>query len=115
MSAAEISAATKGVWSEEAIIEKLGIVEKTIPGPDDGTQEMGARAALDCLKNTGIDPLEIDVILCVGEEWKEYLSPRRGFTFSTVSVPIMPGHRCTATLQQHGSSTENGQGHDYCR
>jgi len=72
MSAAEISAATKGVWSEEAIIEKLGIVEKTIPGPDDGTQEMGARAALDCLKNTGIDPLEIDVILCVGEEWKEY-------------------------------------------
>ncbi len=72
MSAAEISAATKGVWSEEAIIDKLGIVEKTIPGPEDGTQEMGARAALDCLKNTGVNPLEIDVILCIGEEWKEY-------------------------------------------
>jgi 3-oxoacyl-[acyl-carrier-protein] synthase-3 len=33
---------------------------------------MGVYAALDCLKNTGVDPLEIDVILCVGEEWKEY-------------------------------------------
>jgi 3-oxoacyl-[acyl-carrier-protein] synthase-3 len=33
---------------------------------------MGVRAALDCLKNTGVDPKEIDVILCIGEEWKEY-------------------------------------------
>jgi 3-oxoacyl-[acyl-carrier-protein] synthase-3 len=60
------------VWSEEAVIEKLGIVSKPIPGPDDGTQEMGVRAALDCLKNTGVDPKEIDLILCIGEEWKEY-------------------------------------------
>ncbi|GHV75851.1 3-oxoacyl-[acyl-carrier-protein] synthase 3 [Spirochaetia bacterium] len=74
MSAAEISKATGGVWSEEAVIEKLGIISKPVPGPDDGdgTQEMGARAALDCLKNTGLDPREIDVILCIGEEWKEY-------------------------------------------
>ena len=72
MSAAAISAATGGVWSEKAIIEKLGIVSKPVPGPDDGTQEMGVRAALDCLKNTGVDPLEIDLILCIGEEWKEY-------------------------------------------
>ena len=33
---------------------------------------MGALAALDCLKNTGVDPLEIDAILCITEEWKEY-------------------------------------------
>ncbi len=72
MTAAEISAATGGVWSEAAVIEKLGIVEKAIPGPGDGTQEMGALAALDALKNTGISPLDIDVILCIGEEWKEY-------------------------------------------
>jgi len=72
MSAAEISRATGGVWSEEAVIEKLGVISKPVPGPQDGTQEMGALAALDCLKNTGIDPLEIDVILCIGEEWKEY-------------------------------------------
>ncbi|MFA5470905.1 MAG: 3-oxoacyl-ACP synthase, partial [Acholeplasmataceae bacterium] len=40
--------------------------------PQDGTQEMGALAALDALKNTGVDPLDIDVILSVTEEWKEY-------------------------------------------
>jgi len=72
MSAKEISLSTQGVWSEQAVIEKLGIRQKSIPGPDDGTQEMGALAALDCLKNTNIDPKAIDVILCVGEEWKEY-------------------------------------------
>ena len=72
MSAAEISAATGGFWSEEAVIEKLGIISKPVPGPEDGTQEMGAKAALDCLKNTNVDPKEIDLILCIGEEWKEY-------------------------------------------
>ncbi len=74
MTAAEIAAATGGHWSEEAVINKLGIVEKFIPSgaPCDGTQEMGALAALDCLKNTGVDPLEIDAILCFTEEWKEY-------------------------------------------
>jgi len=72
MSAAEISAATQGVWSTQAVIDKLGIVQKTIPGPHDGTQEMGALAALDCLKNSDVKPEEIDVILCFGEEWKEY-------------------------------------------
>ncbi|MGB4587750.1 MAG: 3-oxoacyl-ACP synthase [Clostridiaceae bacterium] len=68
----EISDKTQGVWSEEAVIDKLGIRKKPIPGLLDGTQEMGALAALDALKNTGTNPLDIDVILCVGEEWKEY-------------------------------------------
>ena len=72
MTALDISKATKGVWSEDAVKEKLGVVQKPIPGADDGTQEMGARAALDCLKNTGVDAKSIDVILCIGEEWKEY-------------------------------------------
>ncbi len=72
MSAKEISEKTNGTWTEQAVIDKLGIVEKYIAGPTDGTQEMGALAALDALKNTGVDPLEIDVILCFGEEWKEY-------------------------------------------
>jgi len=72
MTAKEISEKTKGIWAEEAVKEKLGIVKKTIPDEDDGTQEMGVKAALDALKNTGINPLDIDVIICVGEEWKEY-------------------------------------------
>jgi len=72
LSAAEISAATGGVWSEQAVIDKLGIISKPIPGPDDGTQAMGARAAQDALDRTGVLASEIDVIICVGEEWKEY-------------------------------------------
>jgi 3-oxoacyl-[acyl-carrier-protein] synthase III len=72
MTAAQISQATLGVWSEQAVIEKLGIVSKTFPSDNDGTQEMGALAALDCLTKTGVDAAEIDVILCFGEEWKEY-------------------------------------------
>lgn len=72
MTAKEISAATKGVWTEDAVIQKLGIKKKFLPGPDDGTQEMGVKASLNCLKNTGVDAKEIDVILCMGEEWKEY-------------------------------------------
>ena len=74
MTAKEISEKTQGVWSEEAVIEKLGIRKKTIPQemPKDGTQEMGALAALDALKNTNVNPKDIDVILSVTEEWKEY-------------------------------------------
>ncbi|MBP3493399.1 MAG: 3-oxoacyl-ACP synthase [Oscillospiraceae bacterium] len=72
MTAAEIAAATGGVWSEDAVRSKLGINQKYIAGPDEGTQEMGALAALKCLEKTGVDPKEIDLILCMGEEWKEY-------------------------------------------
>jgi len=72
ITAKEISEQTNGVWSEQAVKEKLGIVKKTVPGENDGTQEMGVLAALDALKNTGVNPKEIDVIICVGEEWKEY-------------------------------------------
>ena len=72
MSAKEISQATNGVWNEQAVIEKLGIVKKYLPNVDDGTQEMGARAALNCLENTKVNPLDIDVILCIGEEWREF-------------------------------------------
>ena len=72
MSAAEIADETRGRWSAAAVREKLGIVSKRIPGTDDGTQEMGARAALDALARTRLDPMDIDLVLCMGEEWKEY-------------------------------------------
>lgn len=74
MSAKEISEATNSFWTEDAVIEKLGIVEKPIPGPGiiDGSQEMAVRAAKDALKNTGLDPLDIDVIIDITEEWKEF-------------------------------------------
>ncbi|GAB1418168.1 ketoacyl-ACP synthase III [Bacteroidales bacterium] len=88
MTAADISDVTRGMWTEQAIVEKLGIIEKPIPGKEDGTQEMGALAALDCLKNTGIDPLEIDLIISIGEEWKE-------FPLTTTGIYIQ--HRIGAT------------------
>jgi len=72
ITAREIAEATQGVWTEKAIVEKLGFTQKSVPGAGDGTQEMGVKAARDCLNNTGIDPMTIDVILCMGEEWKEY-------------------------------------------
>jgi 3-oxoacyl-[acyl-carrier-protein] synthase-3 len=72
MTAKEIAEKTNGVWAESAVIEKLGIQKKSVPGPNDGTQEMGVKAALNAIENTGIDPLDIDVIIGVGEEWKEY-------------------------------------------
>lgn len=72
MTAGEVAAATEGKWHEKDVISKLGFTKKPIPGQQDGTQEMGVRAARDCLARTGIDPKEIDIILCIGEEWKEY-------------------------------------------
>lgn len=72
ISAKEIAEQTNGVWTEEAVKEKLGIIEKTIPAQKDGTQEMSVWASLNALAKTKIDPLEIDLILNIGEEWKEY-------------------------------------------
>lgn len=72
MSAKEIADASKGIWTEENVINKLGIVRKPVPGPNDGTQQMAVWAAQDALKRGNVDPKDIDVILCIGEEWKEY-------------------------------------------
>lgn len=72
MTAKEISVETQGVWTEESVIEKLGIKQKLLANDNEGSQEMSYLAALDCLENTGVDPLDIDVILSVTEEWKEY-------------------------------------------
>ncbi|MDR2867376.1 MAG: 3-oxoacyl-ACP synthase [Acholeplasmatales bacterium] len=74
MTAKQIAAKTLGVWSEDAVINKLGIRKKYLATilPDDGSQEMGASAALDLIKKNNIDPLSIDVIISITEEYKEY-------------------------------------------
>lgn len=74
MTAKEIADKTNGVWTEQAVIEKLGIIEKVIPVslPEDGTQEMAVSASKDAIKRAGIDPKDIKLILSVAEEWKEY-------------------------------------------
>ena len=101
MTAKEISEATKGYWSEEAVREKLGINSKRIPGPGDGTQEMGVKAGLDALERTGIDPAEIDLVLCMGKSGRniphyirDYIQEKIGArmpgpsTFSKDAAPL---------------------------
>ncbi|MCA9991043.1 MAG: 3-oxoacyl-ACP synthase [Anaerolineales bacterium] len=58
---------------EWVVREKLGIEKKHVGGPDDHPNEMGIKAALDCITSSGIDPKEIDVVLNTTEEWREYL------------------------------------------
>ncbi len=70
LSAAEISERT-GI-PEQVIRDKFGITRKPVPGPDDHTGAMGLWAASDAVQRAGIDPREIDVVLCTTEEWKEY-------------------------------------------
>jgi 3-oxoacyl-[acyl-carrier-protein] synthase-3 len=51
---------------------KMGIRKKHIPGSDDHTCEMGITAAKKAIAKAGIDPLEIDLVIYIGEEHKEY-------------------------------------------
>ncbi|MBM7655630.1 3-oxoacyl-ACP synthase [Neobacillus cucumis] len=52
--------------------EKMGIKKKYVPGEDDHTCEMGIIAAKRAIDKAGIDPLEINVVIYIGEEHKEY-------------------------------------------
>ncbi|WP_338451095.1 3-oxoacyl-ACP synthase [Niallia oryzisoli] len=56
----------------EIVENKMGIKKKTIPGPNDHTCAMGVLAAKKAISKAGIDPLEIDVVIYIGEEHKEY-------------------------------------------
>ncbi len=58
---------------ETVIRDKMGIHRKFIGDENEHPNEMGIKAALDCLSKTNISPEEIDVVLCSTEEWKEYL------------------------------------------
>jgi 3-oxoacyl-[acyl-carrier-protein] synthase-3 len=53
------------------IEDKFGILAKPMPGPEDHPCLMGARAAQVAIARAGIDPLEIDVVLSISEEYKE--------------------------------------------
>jgi len=87
MTAKEISEKTKGAWTEQAIIDKLGILRKPIPGENDGAQQMGTNAALEALKDAKMSPEEIDVVLCITEEWKEYpLTTSANYTISGIGA-----------------------------
>ncbi|MFJ8516775.1 3-oxoacyl-ACP synthase [Lysinibacillus xylanilyticus] len=57
---------------EDIIRQKMGIYEKPIPGEHDHTVQMGIWAAQDAIRKANIDPKDIDVVIYMGEEHKEY-------------------------------------------
>ncbi|MEK4630190.1 MAG: 3-oxoacyl-ACP synthase [Solibacillus sp.] len=57
----------------KAVVEtKMGIIEKVVAGPHDHPVEMSVKAARNAITEAQIDAKEIDVIIYIGEEHKEY-------------------------------------------
>ncbi len=52
--------------------DKLGITQKPIPGVTDHTNAMGIKAARIALEKANLDPRELDLIICITEEHKEF-------------------------------------------
>ena len=69
---AEEIAAESGL-PEWVVREKLGIERKFVADPNVHPNDMAVHAARKAVENAGIDPLEIDVVLCTTEEWREHL------------------------------------------
>ncbi|WP_174615831.1 3-oxoacyl-ACP synthase [Virgibacillus ihumii] len=56
-----------------AVVEqKMGITEKPVPGDDDHTCAMGVFAARKAVAKADLNPEEIDLVIYIGEEHKEY-------------------------------------------
>lgn len=71
MTSADIARETR--IPQEVIEEKLGFKRKPVPGPDDHTIQMGIKAARLALEKGHIKPEEIDLVIYIGEEYKEHL------------------------------------------
>lgn len=71
ITAAEI--AEQSGMPEWVVREKLGIERKFVADPKVHPNEMAVKAARKAIDKADIDPMEIDVVLCTTEEWREYL------------------------------------------
>ena len=58
---------------EWVVREKLGIERKYVADPQVHPNEMAVKAARIALDRAGLDPMDVDVVLCTTEEWREYL------------------------------------------
>lgn len=70
MSAGDIARASG--LPEAVVRDKLGITQKTVPGPDDHTNAMGVQAARNALNDAGVSADTIDVVISINEEHKDY-------------------------------------------
>jgi len=70
LSAEQLSAAS-GV-PDWVVREKMGITERVLPGPDDHPTAMGVWAAQRALSQAGVDAADVDVVISITEEYKEY-------------------------------------------
>lgn len=71
VTAAEI--ARQSGLPEWVVREKLGIERKFVLDPKVHPNDMAVNAARKAIDKAGIDPMDIDVVLCTTEEWREYL------------------------------------------
>ncbi|MBI5930428.1 MAG: 3-oxoacyl-ACP synthase [Chloroflexi bacterium] len=58
---------------EEVIIQKMGLRQKHVAGPDDHCAEMAAKAGLQALEKAKFDPADLDLILYHGSEYKDHI------------------------------------------
>jgi 3-oxoacyl-[acyl-carrier-protein] synthase III len=64
--------AVKAGIPTHVVEEKMGIKKKPIPSLEDHTCEMGIKAAKKAIAKAGISPTQIDLVIYIGEEHKEY-------------------------------------------
>ena len=57
---------------EWVVREKLGIAQRVVPGEGDHPTAMGVWAAERALQNAGLMPTDVDVLISMTEEYKEY-------------------------------------------
>jgi 3-oxoacyl-[acyl-carrier-protein] synthase-3 len=70
MTAAEVG--ERAGIPEQVIVEKFGLRGKHIAAAEEHVSDLSVRAAEALLEETGLDPLEIDVVMYFGSMWKDY-------------------------------------------
>ncbi|MCS7067396.1 MAG: 3-oxoacyl-ACP synthase [Meiothermus sp.] len=70
MTSSDIAAASG--LPEWVVREKLGIHQKPVPGPEDHPARMGAWAAQEALKEAGLSGAELDVVISITDEHKDF-------------------------------------------
>jgi 3-oxoacyl-[acyl-carrier-protein] synthase-3 len=70
MTAAEVG--ERSGIPEQVIVDKFGLRGKHIAAVDEHVSDLSVRAAEALIEESGIDPLEIDVVMYFGSMWKDY-------------------------------------------